>query len=94
VKCKNVRIGRSRFYVLERGESVILIVPKQHVLEVDELDDAVAKSIMDASKIITKAIKVLYKPDGVTICPALTGSKTPTSKFRESKEVRWGSNCP
>ncbi|WP_154400876.1 HIT family protein [Bacillus cereus] len=45
-----------------------LIVPKQHVVEVDELDDVVAKSIMDASKLIAKAIKVLYKPDGITIC--------------------------
>ncbi|PEQ01023.1 HIT family protein [Bacillus wiedmannii] len=45
-----------------------LIVPKQHVVEVDELDDVIAKSIMDASKLIAKAIKLLYKPDGVTIC--------------------------
>ncbi|MGG0720984.1 HIT family protein [Bacillus mycoides] len=45
-----------------------LIVPKQHVLEVDELDDVVAKSIMDASKLIAKAIKALYQPDGITIC--------------------------
>lgn len=45
-----------------------LIVPKQHVVEVDELDDVVAKSIMDASKLIAKAIKVLYEPDGITIC--------------------------
>ncbi|PGO23598.1 HIT family protein [Bacillus cereus] len=45
-----------------------LIVPKQHVLEVDELDDVVAKAIMDASKLIAKAIKSLYKLDGVTIC--------------------------
>ncbi|PRT28619.1 HIT family protein [Bacillus wiedmannii] len=45
-----------------------LIVPKQYVVEVDELDDIVAKSIMDASKLIAKAIKLLYKPDGVTIC--------------------------
>ncbi|RBP22111.1 MULTISPECIES: HIT family protein [Bacillus] len=45
-----------------------LIVPKKHVLEVDELDDVVAKSIMDASKLIAKAIKALYKPDGITIC--------------------------
>ncbi|MGU3354810.1 MULTISPECIES: HIT family protein [Bacillus] len=45
-----------------------LIVPKQHVVEVDELDDIVAKSIMDASKLIAKAIKLLYKPDSVTIC--------------------------
>ncbi|HDR4703894.1 TPA: tryptophan-rich sensory protein, partial [Bacillus paranthracis] len=28
------------------------------------------------------------------VCPALMGSKTPTSKFSESKEVRWGSGCP
>ncbi|TNO99892.1 hypothetical protein FHY68_26300 [Bacillus pacificus] len=26
--------------------------------------------------------------------PALMGSKTPTSKSSESKEVRWGINCP
>ena len=43
-------------------------MPKQHVVEVDELDDVVAKSIMDASKLIAKAIKALYKPDGITIC--------------------------
>ncbi|PGT04890.1 hypothetical protein COD09_06450 [Bacillus cereus] len=30
----------------------------------------------------------------IQIYPALTGSKTPTSKFSESKEVRWGINCP
>lgn len=43
-------------------------MPKQHVLEVDELADVVAKSIMDASKLIAKAIKLLYKPDGITVC--------------------------
>ncbi len=105
MKHKNVRAVFSRFYVLERGESVMeclgcklaneegkiykvyeddyvtcfldhapfypghtLIVPKQHVVEVDELDDVVAKSITDASKIIAKAIKSLYKPDGITVC--------------------------
>ncbi|UOB64555.1 HIT family protein [Bacillus thuringiensis] len=45
-----------------------LIVPKQHVVEVDELDDVVAKSVMDASKLIAKAIKIVYKPDGITVC--------------------------
>ncbi|HEF5710971.1 TPA: HIT family protein [Bacillus cereus] len=45
-----------------------LIVPKQHVVEVEELDDVVAKSVMDASKLIAKAIKIVYKPDGVTVC--------------------------
>jgi hypothetical protein len=40
----------------------------------------------------SKAMKpLLYKEN---IYPALTGSKTPTSKFRESEEVRWGINCP
>ncbi|WP_156576670.1 HIT family protein [Bacillus luti] len=100
-----MRIRLSRFYVFNRGGSIMkclgcqlaneeemiykvyeddyvtcfldhepfypghtLIVPKQHVLELDELDDVVAKSIMDASKIIAKAIKALYKPDGITIC--------------------------
>ncbi|HDR7597503.1 TPA: HIT family protein [Bacillus mycoides] len=100
-----MRIGRSRFYVFDRGGSMMeclgcklaneeeiiykvyedeyvtcfldhvpfypghtLIVPKQHVLEVDELDDCVAKAIMDASKLISKAIKALYQPDGITIC--------------------------
>ncbi|MDA2006631.1 HIT family protein [Bacillus cereus] len=45
-----------------------LIVPKQHVVEVDELNDVVAKSVMDASKLIAKAIRIVYKPDGVTVC--------------------------
>lgn len=95
MKHKNVRIGRSRFYVFGRGGRMMeclgcklaneddyvtcfldhapfytghtLIVPKQHVVEVDELDDCVAKAIMDASKVIAKAIKLLYKPDGITI---------------------------
>ena len=43
-------------------------MPKQHVVEVEELDDVVARSIMDASKLIAKAIKALYKPDGITVC--------------------------
>ncbi|PEJ99021.1 HIT family protein [Bacillus wiedmannii] len=45
-----------------------LIVPKQHIVEVDELNDVVAKSVMDASKLIAKAIKSLYKPEGITVC--------------------------
>ena len=94
MKHKNVRIGRSRFYVFGRGGSMMeclgcklaneeeiiykvyeddyvtcfldhvpfypghtLIVPKQHVLEVDELDDFVAKAIMDASKLIAKRLR-------------------------------------
>jgi len=36
-----------------------------------------------------KEIFIVYN-----IYPALTGSKTLTSKFSGSKEVRWGINCP
>ncbi|MDZ5607539.1 HIT family protein [Bacillus pseudomycoides] len=45
-----------------------LIVPKKHFLELDELDTDTQNAIMDASKLISKAIKLLYKPDGITIC--------------------------
>ncbi|WP_412677878.1 hypothetical protein [Bacillus wiedmannii] len=39
--------------------------------------------------------KVLVQCDlRETFYPTLMGSKTPTSKFSESKEVRWGINCP
>ncbi|MCU5379089.1 hypothetical protein OCA08_18315 [Bacillus cereus] len=37
---------------------------------------------------------LLAKNREFNIYPALMGSKTPTSKFSESKEVRWGINCP
>nr|WP_082246052.1 resistance to Congo red protein [Bacillus gaemokensis] len=41
------------------------------------------------------AKKNVYKYKGIKpIYPALTGSNTPTSKFSESKEVRWEINCP
>ncbi len=32
--------------------------------------------------------------NGIIGYPALTGSKNPASKFSESKQVRWGINCP
>ncbi|HDR6308710.1 TPA: hypothetical protein QCU60_000514 [Bacillus cereus] len=37
---------------------------------------------------------LLAQNRGFNIYPALMGSKTPTSKFSESKEFRWGINCP
>ncbi|PGK41633.1 hypothetical protein CN907_10145 [Bacillus anthracis] len=46
-----------------------------------------------------KIKKVVYPSrreinDFFIIYPALTGSKTPSSKFSEDKGVRWGINCP
>ncbi|GMR63827.1 hypothetical protein BAC7755_04970 [Bacillus sp. MN7755] len=39
-------------------------------------------------------INMIRKVKDITFYPALTGSKTPTSKFSWSKEVRWEINCP
>lgn len=45
-----------------------LILPKQHVLDVEELDSGTSNDIMEASKLISKALKLTYHPDGITIC--------------------------
>lgn len=45
-----------------------LILPKQHNLDVEELDSSTSNAIMDASKLISKALKLAYHPDGITIC--------------------------
>ena len=44
-----------------------LILPKQHFHDVDELDDETANAIMKASILISKALKRLFQPDGITI---------------------------
>lgn len=45
-----------------------LILPKQHFVDVDELCSETANAIMSASILISKAIKLLFNPDGITIC--------------------------
>lgn len=45
-----------------------MILPKEHFEDVDELDIDTANAIIQASRLISKAIKELYKPDGITIC--------------------------
>jgi histidine triad (HIT) family protein len=50
------------------NEGHTLILPKQHHLDVEELDIETANAIMTASMIISRAIKKLYNPDGITIC--------------------------
>ena len=50
------------------NEGHVLIMPKKHVLDADDLDEITASSIMKASILISKAIKQLYMPDGITIC--------------------------
>jgi len=49
------------------NEGHTLILPKQHFVDVDELDNETASAIMSASILLSKALKQLYKPDGITI---------------------------
>ncbi|MBU7592866.1 HIT family protein [Metabacillus halosaccharovorans] len=50
------------------NEGHVMILPKKHFEDVDELDADTANYIIQASRLISKAIKALYKPDGITIC--------------------------
>lgn len=50
------------------NEGHVLILPKDHIYDTEELDEATAMSIMKASMLLSKAIKSLFKPDGITIC--------------------------
>jgi histidine triad (HIT) family protein len=50
------------------NEGHIMILPKKHVYDVEELDENTAGSIMNASILLSKAIKKLFNPDGITIC--------------------------
>jgi histidine triad (HIT) family protein len=50
------------------NEGHVLILPKKHVRYWDELDETTANSLVKASKMISKAIKKLYNPDGITVC--------------------------
>lgn len=49
------------------NEGHTLILPKTHFKELEEIDEPTLKSIMNASVIITKALKVIYKPDGISV---------------------------
>lgn len=46
----------------------LLILPKKHVVDVDEIDETTLSAIMYASAKMSKLIKRVFKPDGITIC--------------------------
>ncbi len=50
------------------NEGHVLILPKRHVTEIDELDQETATAVMDASILLSKTLKLLFQPDGITIC--------------------------
>ncbi len=45
-----------------------VILPKNHIRYFHELDENSAVSIMKSVKILTKVIKELFNPDGITVC--------------------------
>jgi len=49
------------------NEGHILIIPKQHYLDADEIPDLILFEIMALSKKLVKMIKVKYSPDGYSI---------------------------
>ncbi|MGI2326903.1 HIT family protein [Planococcus sp. YIM B11945] len=50
------------------NEGHTLILPKQHYHYIDEMDGETINSIMHATQLVSKAIKNLFNPDGITIC--------------------------
>ncbi len=49
------------------NEGHILLVPKEHYLDVDEIPDETLSRLMIASKKIVSALKDVYKPDGYSV---------------------------
>lgn len=49
------------------NEGHMLIAPKKHYLDLDQMDDETAIEIMKVSKIMVKILKDTYKSDGYSI---------------------------
>ena len=49
------------------NEGHILIIPKEHMLDIDEIPDKMLYSLLDLSKRIVSALKKTYSPNGYTI---------------------------
>ncbi|QKS69845.1 HIT family protein [Paenalkalicoccus suaedae] len=50
------------------SEGHVLIVPKTHARYMDELDEHTASAVFQAASRMSKTIKHLFKPDGITVC--------------------------
>ncbi|MFD2614999.1 HIT family protein [Paenibacillus gansuensis] len=48
-------------------EGHMLILPKRHYQDVDDLDEATANEIMKASAMLARVIKLQFEPDGITV---------------------------
>ena len=49
------------------NEGHILIIPKEHLLDIDEISDKLLYSMLDLSKRIVSSLKKVYSPEGYTI---------------------------
>lgn len=49
------------------NEGHVLVVPKAHFLDVDEMPDELLHEITDVSKKLVASIKKIYNPDGYSI---------------------------
>jgi len=50
------------------NEGHLLILPKVHYRDLEELSQETLTAVMNASVKMSRAIKKIYKPDGITIC--------------------------
>lgn len=46
----------------------LLILPKKHYVDVDEMDEVTMAAIMNASARLSKLLKKAFRPDGITFC--------------------------
>lgn len=49
-------------------EGHILILPKHHVVELEELDTGTMMTVMEAAKMLASVLKQIYQADGISIC--------------------------
>ncbi|NBD24189.1 HIT family protein [Paenibacillus glycinis] len=50
------------------NEGHLLILPKRHYRDVEELDTEAAHAVMDASKKLSVLLKQAFRPDGIAVC--------------------------
>jgi histidine triad (HIT) family protein len=46
----------------------LLILPKKHYLDLEEIDEQTLAAIMNAALTMSRLIKKIFRPDGITIC--------------------------
>lgn len=49
------------------NEGHILLSPKKHYLDIDDIPNDILREIMEVSKMLVKAIKQVYKPNGYSV---------------------------